>query len=134
MLKVKHILPLNSDVFQHTLKCFSEPEPQSTRVSCDTQGLCDEIYFLLETYQCCPMNVQFLACLSVGGTPKSSLAFAFGREVGKEKKTRKWKKKKPLLKQYLGMSDLMLQPMGFPYNGDLCYCVCGIITKTDFFS
>lgn len=43
--------------------------------------------------------------------------------------------KKPLLlKQYLGMSDLMLQLMVFPYNGDLCYCVCGIITKTDFFS
>lgn len=31
------------------------------------------------------------------------------------------------------MSDLMLQPMFFPCNGDLCYCVCGIITKTDFF-
>lgn len=92
MLKVKHILPLNWDVFQHMLKCFPEAEPRSTRVSCDTQGLCGEIYFLLETYQCCSLNVQFLACLSVGGTPKSSLAFAFGQEAWKEKKTRKWKK------------------------------------------
>lgn len=78
MLKVKHILPLNWDVFQHMLKCFPESEPQSTRVSCDTQGLGDKIYFLPKTYQCCSMNAQFLACLFVGGTPKSSLAFAFG--------------------------------------------------------
>lgn len=84
MLKVKRILPLNWDVFQHMLKCFPEPEPQSTRVSCDTQDLCYKIYFLLETYQCCSMNIRFLACLSVGGTPNSLLAFTFAQEVVKE--------------------------------------------------
>jgi len=114
------------------LKCFPELEPQSTRASCDTQDLCCKIYFLLETYQHCSMNIHFFACLSVGGTPNSLLAFTFGPEVVKEKRQEAGKKRS-LLKQYLGMSDLMLQPMIFPYNGDLCYCVCGIITKTDFF-
>lgn len=92
MLKVKHILPLNWDVFQHMLKCFPEPEPQSTRMSCDTQDLCYKIYFLVETNQCCSMNIHFLACVSVGGTPNSLLAFTFGREVVKEKRQETGKK------------------------------------------
>lgn len=72
------------------------------------------------------------ACLSIGGTPNSLLAFTFGWEVLKAKRQESGKKWS-LQKQYLGMSDHMLQPMIFPHNGDLCYCVCGIITKTDFF-
>lgn len=91
MLKVKRILPLNWDVFQHMLKCFPELEPQSTRVSCDAQDFHYKIYFLLETYQCYTMSIHFLACLSVGGTPNSLLAFTFGQELVKE--TRNWKKK-----------------------------------------
>lgn len=112
------------------LKRFPEPEPQSTRLSYDAQDLCYKIYFLLETYQRCSVNIHRLACLSVGGTPNSLLASSFGEKLWKERETgKKWS----LLKQYLGMYDLMLQPMVFPYNEDLCYCVCGIITKTDFF-
>jgi len=83
MLKVKRILPLNWDVFQHMLKCFPEPEPQSTRASCDAQDSCCKIYSLPGTQQCCSMNINFFACLSVGGTPKSFLAFAVGRELVK---------------------------------------------------
>lgn len=114
MLKVKRILPLNWDVFQHMLKCFPELEPQSTRVSCDAQDFHYKIYFLLETYQCYTMSIHFLACLSVGGTPNSLLAFTFGQELVKE--TRNWKKKKSLakaipwlLRSHVAANDFSLQ-------------------------
>lgn len=94
MLKVKHGVPLNWDAFQHMLKYFPEPEPQSTRVSCDTQDLCYKIYFLLETYHCCSMNIH-LVCLSVGGIPSSLLAFTFGQEAVKEKRRETGKKNDP---------------------------------------